>query len=50
MLEMCVYDLQLQVVAIKLKESHLLDNISDQRCVANFKPKVNGQSLISWSC
>ena len=46
---MCVYDLQLQVVAIKLKESQLLDKISDQRCIVNCKPKVNGQSLISWS-
>ena len=28
-----VYVLQLQVVAIKLKDSHLLDDISDQRCI-----------------
>ena len=32
-----VYILQLQVVAIKLKDSHLLDDISDQRCIVGTK-------------
>ena len=32
-----IYILQLQVVAIKLKDSHLLDDISDQRCIVRAK-------------
>ena len=34
-LYMCI--LQLQVVAINLKDSHLLDNISDQECTVGAK-------------
>ena len=35
------YLVQLQVVAVKLKDSQLLDRISGQRCVAKCKPKVS---------